>query len=204
MSHGSDHDHDVRQMFTQSFWDERYSGSDRIWSGNPNPRLVEQVADLAPGAALDIGCGEGADVVWLARRGWQVTGLDVSQVAIDRAQAHAAEAEVDDRTSWLRADLMAGDTAPGGFDLVSAQFMHVPTDDFTRVWTAVAGAVRPGGSLLVVGHHPADAATGCATLTSHTCSSRRSRSSARSTLRAGRSGSPTPRRGRRPTATATR
>ncbi len=160
MSHEHAPDHDNSQMNTAEFWDERYAGSDRVWSGNPNPWLVEHVAGLAPGAALDIGCGEGADVVWLAERGWQVIGLDVSEVALDRAGAHAAEAGVADRTSWLRADLMAGDRLPRGLDLVSVQFMHLPEDEFRRVFVAIGESVRPGGSLLVVGHHPADAATG--------------------------------------------
>lgn len=152
--------HDISHMFTEAFWDERYSASGRVWSGRPNPRLVEQISDVAPGTALDVGCGEGADVVWLALRGWQVTGVDVSGVALERAAAHAAGAGVADRTTWSRADLLAGDPLPSGLDLVSAQFLHVPPPDFARVIGAVAGAVRPGGTLLVVGHHPADSATG--------------------------------------------
>ncbi len=79
-------------MFTQEFWDERYAGSNRVWSGKPNQRLVEQVAGLTPGRAVDVGCGEGADVVWLAQQGWLATGVDVSQVALDRAAQHAEEA----------------------------------------------------------------------------------------------------------------
>ena len=147
-------------MFTREFWDERYTGSDRVWSGRPNPRLVEHVADLMPGMAVDVGCGEGADVVWLAERGWRVTGVDVSGVALERAQQHAGEAGLADRTSWLQADLVAGDALPGGADLVSAQYLHVPTGVFAAVYAAIASAVRPGGTLLVVGHHPADRDTG--------------------------------------------
>jgi len=89
MSHDhTSHDHapdtipDVATMFTPEFWDDRYRSAPAIWSGNPNPRLVEHVADLAPGAALDVGCGEGADAIWLAARGWKVTGIDVSTVAL--------------------------------------------------------------------------------------------------------------------------
>ena len=69
---------DLAEMFTQETWDARYAESERIWSGNPNPRLVDHVADLSPGDALDVGCGEGADAVWLAKQGWRVTALDVS------------------------------------------------------------------------------------------------------------------------------
>lgn len=147
-------------MFTQSFWDERYAAHDHVWSGRANPRLVEQATNLPPGVAVDVGCGEGADVVWLAERGWRVTGVDVSVVALDRARQHAAEAGLANRTSWLQADLVAGDALPGNADLVSVQYLHVPDAAFAAVYAAIAAAVRPGGVLLVVGHHPADRATG--------------------------------------------
>lgn len=154
----SDHDH--AGMFTREFWDERYAASAHVWSGRPNARLVEHAADLQPGTALDVGCGEGADVVWLAQRGWEVTGLDVSQVALDKARRHAEDAGVADRARWVQADLLAGDPLPGRFDLVSAFYLHVPPPHFTGVYGALAAAVVPGGALLAVGHHPADAATG--------------------------------------------
>ena len=146
--------------FTAAYWDERYASSDRVWSGNPNRRLVEQVGGLDPGTALDAGCGEGADVVWLAERGWEVCGLDVSQVALDRAAAHAAERGVGEQTSWVRADLVGGDAAPGTYDLVVAAFLHLPDEPFERVYGALAAAVAPGGSLVVIAHHPDDVATG--------------------------------------------
>lgn len=166
--HGHDHGHghghgsdaDLRQMFTREFWDERYATSDRIWSGKPNQQLVDEVADQEPGTAMDVGCGEGADAVWLARQGWTVTGVDVSGVALERAEKHAVDAGVGERTSWLRADVFAGDPLPGGFDLVSAAFVHVPPDDFDAVYGALAASVGPGGSLLVLAHHPDDVHTG--------------------------------------------
>ena len=164
MSH--DHHHpnpdqlDLSEMFTQETWDARYAESERIWSGNPNPRLVEHVADLAPGDALDVGCGEGADAVWLASQGWQVTALDVSEVALGKTVAHAREAGVADRVTPLHHDLMAGAPLPGDYDLVSAQFMHPPPDLFDDVHRRIGAAVRPGGALLVVAHHPHDVETG--------------------------------------------
>jgi len=155
-----DHHRDEADMFTQQFWDERYAGSTRVWSGRPNQRLVEQVTGLAPGRALDVGCGEGADVVWLAEQGWLAAGVDVSQVAIDRGAEHAAEAGVADRTTWARVDVLGGQPLPGGMDLVTSSFLHPPLALFAQTMDAIAGAVRPGGTLLVVGHHPADAGTG--------------------------------------------
>lgn len=163
-SHHHSHDHggatDLADLFSQSTWDARYSESERVWSGNPNPRLVEHVTGLPPGDALDVGAGEGADAVWLATRGWQVTALDVSPVALARTAAHAAEAGVGDRVTTLQHDLLNGPAAPGTYDLVSAQFWHPPLDRFDELFDALGALVRPGGFLLVVGHHPADLATG--------------------------------------------
>jgi SAM-dependent methyltransferase len=113
--------------YTQATWDARYGESERVWSGNPNLRLVEQVTGLAPGDALDVGAGEGADAVWLARAGWNVTALDVSEVALAKVVAHAEEAGVSDRVHPLHHDLMTSEPVPGSYDLVSAQFWHPPT-----------------------------------------------------------------------------
>lgn len=103
-----------------SEWDERYAERELIWSGKPNGSLVAEVADLPPGRALDVGCGEGADAVWLAQRGWQVTGLDVSEVALGRAQALAAAVGV--QVAWVNASLSAYSPAAPGFDLVTVQY----------------------------------------------------------------------------------
>jgi SAM-dependent methyltransferase len=165
MSHHADHsghgDHadiDVSEMFTEAYWDDRYSSADRIWSGAANRQLVANAADLAPGAALDVGCGEGADAIWLASRGWRVTGVDVSTVALTRAAAEARSAgpDIAQRITWEQADLLTWDLAPDQFDLVSAQFIHLPPTELAALHRQLAAAVRPGGMLLVVGHHPSD------------------------------------------------
>ncbi len=149
---------DVSEMFTAGFWDARYGTADRIWSGNPNPLLVEHVADLAPGEALDVGAGEGADAIWLASQGWQVTGIDISTVALARAatQAAAVGEDVAARITWQMADVLTWDPAPRQFDLISVQFMHLPRADLHVLHRRLAGAVRPRGTLLVVSHHPSD------------------------------------------------
>jgi len=136
----------------EEYWNERYSESERIWSGKPNVELVGEVADLKPGSALDLGCGEGADAIWLAQQGWQVTGVDISPVALERAAQHAEEAGVAEQIDWQRHEL--GKTFPAGtFDLVSAQFLHstvvLPREEILRQATE---AVAPGGILLVEGH----------------------------------------------------
>ncbi|RSS79329.1 bifunctional 2-polyprenyl-6-hydroxyphenol methylase/3-demethylubiquinol 3-O-methyltransferase UbiG [Streptomyces sp. WAC06614] len=134
------------------FWDARYGRSDRIWSGNPNSVLVREVEGLPAGRALDLGCGEGADAVWLARRGWRVTGTDISTVALARAAEHAAEAGLADRILFERHDL--GESFPAGkYDLVSACFLHSPgAMPRERILRTAAAAVAPGGVLLVAGH----------------------------------------------------
>jgi thioredoxin reductase/SAM-dependent methyltransferase len=140
-------------MFSAGFWDHRYGATTRVWSGNPNIQLVATVSDLKPGTALDVGSGEGADAIWLAQRGWQVTAVDISQVALDRAAAEAARAGADG-IRWRVGDLLTWDPAPEQFDLVSAQFIHLPGEARAALHRRLAAAVRPGGTLLIVGHHP--------------------------------------------------
>lgn len=141
------HDHDnVRE------WDRRYTDIDgaSMWSGHPNGALVDEVAGLTPGSALDVGCGEGADAVWLAQRGWQVTALDPSAVAITRAREVGGRAGVEVR--WLQAGLL--DVVPYGerYDLVSAQYPVLRHDHDGVVVDALLSTVAPGGTLLVVHH----------------------------------------------------
>jgi SAM-dependent methyltransferase len=137
---------------TRKFWEQFYGERDQVWSGQPNAVLVEEIDGMEPGAALDLGCGEGADSIWLAEQGWRVTGADISQVALERAAAHAAEVGVADRITWERHDF--SQSIPSGpFDLVSAHFLHSPVDDpRDPALRAAAGAVAPGGTLLVVSH----------------------------------------------------
>ena len=157
------HDHtlDPAALLTREYWDARYGSSDQIWSGNPNPQLVAQVAALTPGSALEVGCGEGADAIWLAARGWHVTAIDVSTVGLDRAAERAAEvgAEVASRITWQQADILSWAPAPLEYDLVSAHFVHLPTREREALHRRLAAAVRPGGTLLIVGHHPSDMET---------------------------------------------
>ncbi|MEJ1199490.1 MULTISPECIES: class I SAM-dependent methyltransferase [unclassified Streptomyces] len=134
------------------FWEARYRDTDRVWSGRPNALLVREASDLAPGTALDLGCGEGADAVWLASRGWRVTGVDISGTALDRAAGHAADAGVGDRVAWERHEL--GQSFPeGSFDLVSAHYLQSPVAlDQQAVLRDAARAVAHGGTLLLVLH----------------------------------------------------
>jgi SAM-dependent methyltransferase len=158
----SEHAHGAGHVFDEGFWDERYRSAQRIWSGNPNPQLVAEVAGRALGLALDVGCGEGADAIWLARSGWTVVAADISSVALERGAQHARDSgpDVCARIEWRQADLLASPPQPDAFDLVSAQFMQLPPEPRTRLFTALMASVRPGGMLLVVGHHPSDLATG--------------------------------------------
>jgi SAM-dependent methyltransferase len=135
-------------------WDARYAEVDRVWSGNPNGALVAEVAARPPGRALDVGCGEGADAVWLARHGWDVTALDVSRVALERAAVHARDAGVEVR--WVHAGLLEASLSPGAFDLVSAQYPVLRRSPTHEAEKALLAAVAPGGVLLVVHHADMD------------------------------------------------
>ena len=136
-------------------WDATYSGSDRMWSGNPNAALVAEVGQVAPGTAVDIGCGEGADAVWLARQGWRVSAFDVSSVAIDRAQRHADEAGV--QVAFRHGGLLDVELDDVPFDLVSAQYPVLLHED-GRSLAALLDLVAPGGTLLFVHHGDIDPA----------------------------------------------
>ncbi|MGQ7298079.1 class I SAM-dependent methyltransferase [Quadrisphaera sp. KR29] len=135
-----------------AWWEELYSGDGTRWSGRPNARLVEALEQLGvqPGRALDLGCGEGGDVVWLAERGWSVTGVDVAHAAVAKARGAAAARGVD--VVLERHDLTR--TFPEGvFDLVNAQFLQAPVGwPRPEVLRRAAAAVAPGGHLLVVDH----------------------------------------------------
>jgi SAM-dependent methyltransferase len=132
-------------------WDARYSEGDGArWSGRPNGRLVAEVATLKPGLALDVGCGEGADAIWLARSGWTVTGIDVSDVALSRAREAAERAGA--AIEWIRGDALQTPFAAGSFDLVSMQYPALPKAAGEAAVRALLETVRPGGLLLAVYH----------------------------------------------------
>ncbi|WP_433533511.1 SAM-dependent methyltransferase [Micromonospora sp. CA-263727] len=149
------------QMFTEAAWEERYQAKPAVWSGRPNPQLVAEAAGLAPGRALDVGSGEGADAVWLAGRDWTVTAVDISTTALARAAEHAKAAggQIAERIEWTHADLLRWSPAEGAYDLVSAQFMHLPAEPRRDLFARLAAAVASGGRLLIVGHHPHDLRT---------------------------------------------
>ena len=136
-------------------WDQRYLDADQVWSGRPNTALIAEASGLGPGRALDVGCGEGADAIWLAQQGWEVTALDVSQVAIHRAQAAARSAGV--AVTWVHAGLLDASIVAGAFDLVSAQYPALLRTPDRAAERALLDAVAPGGHLLVVHHVLTDA-----------------------------------------------
>lgn len=140
------------------FWNTRYRESERIWSGAANPQLVAEVSGLTPGTALDAGCGEGADALWLAERGWQVTAVDFAESALDKGEAEAKRRGLDDRIIWLCEDLTTWES-DDEFDLVSAQFFHLEPSLRDQGLRNLAELVSTGGSLLVVGHHSQDIKT---------------------------------------------
>lgn len=130
-------------------WNERYEARDLLWSVEPNRFLPAQVAGLAPGTALDLACGEGRNALWLAERGWHVTGVDFSDVAIGRGRGFAAERGVE--VDWVVADVTTWDP-PRLYDLVIVFYLQLPRGERTRVLRTAAGAVAADGSVLAVAH----------------------------------------------------
>ncbi len=138
-----------------TFWEDKYAGSDRVWSGNPNRVLRDTAANLTPGRALDLGCGEGADVVWLAQQGWQATGVDISETATSRAREAASGAGIaDGEAIFVATDLSAWiDSHDGAYELVTASFFQSPVAlARTKVLTKACSLVVPGGHILITSH----------------------------------------------------
>lgn len=142
------------EMFEPASWEQRYSGEHSVWSGRPNVQLVAEATALAPGTALDVGCGEGGDIIWLAQQGWTVTGADFSTNGLARAAQHAADAGVAERTDWWQVDAREFEAGDREFDLVTTHFLHPPDAGMADVVRRLTEAVAPGGHLLVVGHAP--------------------------------------------------
>lgn len=146
-------------FFERPAWEERYSG-DRVWSGRVNVQLAAEAPRLTPGRALDIGCGEGGDAIWLAQQGWDVTAVDFAEAALARTAEHAREAGVGDRVDTRQVDVRTFEPAGETWDLVTSHFFHLPDGGMPGVVRRLAAAVAPGGTLLVVGHAPSDLHTG--------------------------------------------
>ena len=131
-------------------WDERYAGDDLVWSAVPNRFLVAEVETLPPGQALDLACGEGRNAVWLAERGWDVTGVDFSSVGLDKARRLAEARGVS--VQWEVADVTEYAPARESFDLAIVMYLHLPEASRRGAFRHAAAAVAKGGTLLVVGH----------------------------------------------------
>jgi SAM-dependent methyltransferase len=127
-----------------------------LFSGAPNGVLVTEVSGLAPGRGLDAGAGEGGDALWLAERGWQVTAVDISAVALDRAARGAEAHGVADRIQCRLVDLTKEPPEAAAYDLVSAQYIPLPRQPEHAALYGLLAAVAPGGTLLFVGHDLAD------------------------------------------------
>ncbi|WP_330230530.1 class I SAM-dependent methyltransferase [Nocardia sp. NBC_00508] len=135
-----------------TFWNGVYADRQAAADPRPNDLLAETVSSLSPGDALDLGCGDGGDALWLARRGWHVTAVDISAVAIERLISLAISRDLGDRIVAERHDLHES-FPQGGFDLICAHYLHTPFDlDRATVLRVGAHALRPGGRLLVVDH----------------------------------------------------
>ena len=135
-------------------WDERYAAKELVWSAKPNELFAREVADLPPGRALDVACGEGRNAIWLAEQGWDVTALDFSEVGIDKARRIAERRDVQVR--WLTEDVTRFVPAADGYDLVSVLFLHTASGERGQWLHKVTAAVKPGGTFIYIGHDPSN------------------------------------------------
>jgi SAM-dependent methyltransferase len=144
-------DTSVRASFSREDWNRRYAAKELLWSAAPNRRFAADVESLAPGTALDLGCGEGRNAVWLAERGWRVTAVDFSEVALAKAERLAARSAVE--VDWVVADLLEYQPLERAFDLVLLLYLQLPAAERRLVHARAAGAVAPRGLVYVLGHH---------------------------------------------------
>jgi len=135
----------------QRQWDELYASAELVWTAEANRFVLEELAGLAAGRALDLGTGEGRNAIWLAERGWQVTTVDFSAVGLAKAAELAAGRGVTG-VRWVEADLREYQPGPAAYDLVLLAYVHLPPDEFAALLQMAASALAPGGTLLVVGH----------------------------------------------------
>ena len=140
----------VRPGFAREDWNARYAAKELLWTAEPNRLFASEVEGLEPGRALDLACGEGRNAVWLAERGWRVTAVDFSDVALEKARRLAASRGVE--VEWVVADLLAFEPDPRSFDLVALLYLQLPHEELERAVAAAAEAVAPGGTLIVLGH----------------------------------------------------
>jgi SAM-dependent methyltransferase len=131
-------------------WNARHGEAGLLFGADPNRFLVAEVAELPPGRALDLACGSGRNAVWLAARGWKVTGVDFSDVALAQARALAAERGVE--VEWVEGDLLDWEPGEPAYDLVAVLYLQLPADERREVLARAAAAVTSGGTVLVVGH----------------------------------------------------
>ncbi len=140
----------VRAGSAREDWNARYSATELVWTAEPNRHFVSEVEELPPGRALDLACGEGRNAVWLAQRGWRVTGIDFSDVALAKAERLAAGRGVD--VEWVLGDVVEQEPEAGAFDLVAVLYLQLPEDALTKALHGAASALAPGGTLIVLGH----------------------------------------------------
>ncbi|AEH08776.1 MULTISPECIES: class I SAM-dependent methyltransferase [Protofrankia] len=135
-------------------WDRRHAGTGLLWTAEPNQVVIEHLAGLTPGRALDLACGEGRNAVWLATQGWRVTGVDFSQVAIRKARELSRRFDV--TPEWIHADVMAWTPRPASYELITICYLHLAPEQRRDVLRCAADAIVPGGTLLVIGHDRAN------------------------------------------------
>ena len=141
-------------------WNERYAAQPILWAVDPDPFLGGELGDRPPGRALDLGAGEGRTALWLAQRGWSVTAVDFSDVALDRGRRRVEEAGAPGAVEWVCADLVDFDLAGATYDLVLLLFIHLPADQRRALLRRASAALAPGGMVLVVGYDTTHATAG--------------------------------------------
>ena len=141
-------------MSKRELWNQRYASKELVWSAGPNKLFSEEVQDLKPGKSIDIACGEGRNAVWLAEQGWDSTGIDFSDAAIDKGRQIAEKREI--KVHWIAEDASTYALPKDEFDLVAILYLHTEPAEMENWLQNALAAVKPGGSFIYIGHDPAN------------------------------------------------
>lgn len=139
----------------QAKWNQRYKAEELVWSGNPNQLLLQEVDGIEkgiddPGTALDLGCGEGRNAIWLAEQGWRVTAVDFASEGIDKARKLAQSKNV--QVEWRCADVTDYEMGEGLYDLIVMVFLHIPSEQRRKLLVRCSRALKMPGHFIYVGH----------------------------------------------------
>ena len=133
-------------------WNERYTGTDLVWSATPNQFVASDLGSLAPGRAVDLAAGEGRNALWLASLGWDVTAVDFAAAGLEKGRAVAETLELAHPVTWECADVLTWVPDAPSYDLAVLAYLQLPAAERREAVRRAVAALRTGGTFFLVAH----------------------------------------------------